>query len=121
MDGWKALCIIERESLHSNHFDTVSRLKKVCFILALSCISILPAQSLDEVKQYTRIINFADTLFYQRKYKESLPLYERGLKFCMSLKREYGCGDWLQCEYPYSQIRVIMDGNLIIRNRKKDE
>ena len=28
----------------------------------------------------------------------------------MALKHEYGCGDWLQCEYPYSQIRVIMDG-----------
>ena len=96
-------------------------MKKISFILALVCGFHIAAQSLDEVKQYTRIINVADTLFYQRKYKESLPLYERGLKFCMALKHEYGCGDWLQCEYPYSQIRVIMDGNLIIRNRKKDE
>ncbi len=96
-------------------------MKKMSFIILLIYILNVPAQSLDEVKQYTRIINVADTLFYQRKYKESLPLYERGLKFCMALKHEYGCGDWLQCEYPYSQIRVIMDGNLIIRNRKKDE
>lgn len=92
-------------------------MKKISFILFLVCIFNTSAQSLDEVKQYTRIINVADTLFYQRKYKEALPLYERGLRFCISLKHEYG---WLQCEYPYSQIRVIMDGNLIIRNRNKD-
>jgi len=95
-------------------------LNKICFKLFLLCVTCIPAQSLDEVKQYSRIINVADTLFQQRKYKESLPLYERGLKFCMSLKREYGCGDWLQCEYPYSQIRVIKDGNLIIRNKNND-
>ena len=96
-------------------------MKKISFILFLVCIFNTSAQSLDEVKQYTRIINVADTLFYQRKYKEALPLYERGLKFCMALKHEYGCGEWLQCEYPYSQIRYIKDGNLIIRNRNKDE
>jgi len=96
-------------------------MKKISFILFLVCIFNTSAQSLDEVKQYTRIINVADTLFYQRKYKEALPLYERGLRFCISLKHEYGCGDWLQCEYPYSQIRVIMDGNLIIRKDKKYE
>lgn len=42
-------------------------MKKISFILGLLCILNMPAQSLDEVKQYTRIINAADTLFQTKK------------------------------------------------------
>ena len=81
-------------------------MKRISLILALSCINISWAQSDDEIKQLNKIINKADTLFKQENYKKSLNLYERAYKLC-------------KCEYPYEQIRVIMDGNLIIRNKKR--
>jgi|TARA_Y100000296_G_C4962316_1_gene151623 hypothetical protein len=81
--------------------------KKISFIIALSCIFSSFSQTEDEQKQFNKIINKADTLFKYREYKKALNLYERAYRLC-------------ECKYPYEQIRYIKDGNLIIRNRKRN-
>ncbi len=82
-------------------------MKKISFIIALSCIFSSFSQTEDEQKQFNKIINKADTLFKYREYKKALNLYERAYRLC-------------ECKYPYEQIRYIKDGNLIIRNRKRN-
>ena len=82
-------------------------MKKISFIIALSCIFSSFSQTEDEQKQFNKIINKADTLFKYREYKKTLNLYERAYRLC-------------ECKYPYEQIRYIKDGNLIIRNRKRN-
>ena len=86
-------------------------MKTISVIIALSCIvdggiSQCYAQTTDELIQYSKLIDKADSFFELREYKKSLNLYERAYKLC-------------GCKYPYEQVRFIKDGNLIIRNRKK--
>ena len=82
-------------------------MKKISFIIVLSCIFSSFSQTEDEQKQFNKIINKVDTLFKYREYKKALNLYERAYRLC-------------ECKYPYEQIRYIKDGNLIIRNRKRN-
>ena len=92
-------------------------MKKISFTIALFCLTSISGQSLDEVRQYRKIVKAADSLFIEREYQNALNLYERALTFCIGLKHEYGCGPWLNCWGPYSQIRYIRDTNLIIRSK----
>ena len=92
-------------------------MKKISFTIALFCLTSVSGQSLDEVRQYRKIVKAADSLFIEREYQNALNLYERALTFCIGLKHEYGCGPWLNCWGPYSQIRYIRDTNLIIRSK----
>jgi hypothetical protein len=81
-------------------------MKWISLILILSCILSSLGQTDDEKKQFDKLLNKADTLFIQEEYKKALNLYERAYRLC-------------KCEYPYEQIRVIMDGNLIIRKKRQ--
>ena len=92
-------------------------MKKISFTIALFCLTSVSGQSLDEVRQYRKIVKAADSLFIEREYQNALNLYERALTFCIGSKHEYGCGPWLNCWGPYSQIRYIRDTNLIIRSK----
>ena len=92
-------------------------MKKISFIITLFCLTSVSGQSLNEVRQYRKIVKAADSLFIEREYQNALNLYERALTFCIGLKHEYGCGPWLNCWGPYSQIRYIRDTNLIIRSK----
>jgi hypothetical protein len=92
-------------------------MKKISFVITLFCLTSVSGQNLDEVRQYRKIIKAADSLFIEREYQNALNLYERALSFCIGLKHEYGCGPWLNCWGPYSQVRYIRDNNLIIRDK----
>ena len=92
-------------------------MKKISFTIALFCLTSVSGQSLNEVRQYRKIVKAADSLFIEREYQNALNLYERALTFCIGLKHENGCGPWLNCWGPYSQIRYIRDTNLIIRSK----
>jgi len=84
-------------------------MKKCWLILIICFISFyFVAQTKDEEKQFNKVLNKADTLFKQEEYKKALNLYERAYRLC-------------ECEYPYEQIRYIMDGNLIIRKERRNK
>ena len=58
-------------------------MKKISFTIALFCLTSVSGQSLDEVRQYRKIVKAADSMFIEREYQNALNLYERALTFCI--------------------------------------